>query len=72
LCVVAVLHDLNLAAASCDRLVVLSSGRVVAEGTPADVLTAERVGEVWGVAVWRGVNGATGTPVVLPARPTAR
>ena len=69
LCVVAVLHDLNLAAASCDRLVVLSRGRVVAEGAPTDVLSAERVREVWGVPVWRGQNGATGAPVVLPIRP---
>jgi len=67
LCVVAVLHDLNLAAAACDRLVVLSRGRVVAEGPPAAVLTAERVGEVWGLPVWRGENGASGAPVVLPA-----
>jgi iron complex transport system ATP-binding protein len=68
LCVVAVLHDLNLAAASCDRLVVLSRGRVVAEGRPAEVLTAERVREVWGVPVWRGQNAETGAPVVLPGR----
>jgi iron complex transport system ATP-binding protein len=67
LCVVAVLHDLNLAAAACDRLVVLSSARVVAEGPPADVLTAERVRDVWDVPVWRGENGATGAPIVLPA-----
>jgi iron complex transport system ATP-binding protein len=67
LCVVAVLHDLNLAAAACDRVVVLSSGRVLAEGPPALVLTAERVREVWGVPVWRGENGATGAAVVLPA-----
>ncbi len=67
LCVVAVLHDLNLAAAACDRVVVLSGGRVVAEGAPAEVLTAERVQEVWGVPVWRGENGATGAAVVLPA-----
>jgi iron complex transport system ATP-binding protein len=66
LCVVAVLHDLNLAAAACDRLVVLSRGRVVAEGPPAAVLTAERVREVWGVPVWRGVNATSGAPVVLP------
>jgi iron complex transport system ATP-binding protein len=66
LCVVAVLHDLNLAAQSCHRLVVLSAGRVVAEGRPADVLSAERVEQVWGVKVWRGENGATGAPVVLP------
>jgi iron complex transport system ATP-binding protein len=67
LCVVAVLHDLNLAADACDRLAVLSRGRVVAEGAPAGVLTAERVREVWGVPVWRGENGVTGAPVVLPA-----
>ncbi|ABC83233.1 ABC transporter ATP-binding protein [Anaeromyxobacter dehalogenans] len=66
LCVVAVLHDLNLAAAACDRLVVLSRGRVVAEGAPDEVITAERVREVWEVPVWRGENGVTGAPVVLP------
>jgi iron complex transport system ATP-binding protein len=70
LCVVAVLHDLNLAAASCDRLVVLSRGTVVADGAPAEVLTAARVSEVWGVPVWRGSNGETGAPVVLPAMPS--
>ena len=69
LCVVAVLHDLNLAAATCDRLVVLSRGRVVAEGSPGDVLTAERVREVWETPVWRGENADTGAPVVLPAIP---
>jgi iron complex transport system ATP-binding protein len=67
LCVVAVLHDLNLAAAACDRVVILDRGRVVAEGAPAAVLTAERVREVWGVPVWRGENDATGAAVVLPA-----
>jgi iron complex transport system ATP-binding protein len=67
LCVVAVLHDLNLAAAACDRVVVLSRGRVVVEGTPSDVLTEERVREVWQVPVWRGENAATGAAVVLPA-----
>jgi iron complex transport system ATP-binding protein len=66
LCVVAVLHDLNLAAAACDRLVALRDGRVAAEGRPAEVLTEARVQEVWGVPVWRGVNGASGATVVLP------
>jgi iron complex transport system ATP-binding protein len=68
LCVVAVLHDLNLAAAACDRVVVLSRGRAVAEGAATDVLTPERVRAVWDVAVWRGTHGATGQPVVLPER----
>ena len=72
LCVVAVLHDLNLAAAACHRVVVLSQGRVVAEGAPTDVLTAERVEAVWGVPVWRGENAATGATVVLPSLPAHR
>jgi iron complex transport system ATP-binding protein len=67
LCVVAVLHDLNLAAAACDRVVVLSAGRVVAEGAPAAVLTEERVRDVWGVPVWRGENARSGAAVVLPS-----
>ncbi len=66
LAVVAVLHDLNLAAAACDRLVVMAAGRVVAEGRPDEVLTATLVREVWGIPVWRGENGTTGAPVVLP------
>ena len=66
LCVLAVLHDLNLAAAACDRLVVLAGGRVVAEGAPGEVLTAARVSEVWQVPVWRGENARSGAPVVLP------
>jgi len=65
LCVLAVLHDLNLAAAACDRLVVMARGRIVADGQPAQVLTAERVRAVWNVPVWRGEN-ARGAPVVLP------
>jgi iron complex transport system ATP-binding protein len=40
---------------------------VVAEGRPSEVLTEDRVREVWGVPVWRGENGATGATVVLPS-----
>ena len=43
------LHDLNLAALFCDRVVVLSEGRAVRAGTPAEVLTEELVGEVYRV-----------------------
>jgi iron complex transport system ATP-binding protein len=72
LCVVAVLHDLNLAGESADRIVVLSRGRVVADGPPREVLSAERVSAVWGVPVWRGENGVTGAPVVLPVTSPGR
>ncbi|MEU4896961.1 ABC transporter ATP-binding protein [Streptomyces sp. NPDC044780] len=43
------LHDLNLAAMYCDRLIVLREGRVAAGGTPREVLTEDLVAEVYGV-----------------------
>ena len=62
--VLVVLHDLNLAARSCDRLLVLDGGRVVAEGAPSVVLTADLIGSVFGARV-RVLDDA-GTPVVVP------
>lgn len=50
LTVVAVTHDLNLAAAYAGRMVVLHQGQVAAEGPPAEVLTADLLREVFGVA----------------------
>lgn len=47
---VVTLHDLTLAALFCDRLVVLHEGRLAAAGTPAEVLTAELISSVYGVA----------------------
>jgi iron complex transport system ATP-binding protein len=43
-----VVHDLALAAAVADTAVVVSEGRTVAAGRPAEVLTAERLAETWG------------------------
>jgi iron complex transport system ATP-binding protein len=47
--VLVVLHDVNLAARWCDRLLLLAQGRVVADGAPAEVLTEARLREVYGV-----------------------
>jgi iron complex transport system ATP-binding protein len=47
--VVAVLHDLGLAAAFFPRLVLLDRGRIVADGTPPEVLSGERIRGVFGV-----------------------
>jgi iron complex transport system ATP-binding protein len=54
---VAALHDLNLAARYCDRVVVLDAGRVVAHGVPADVLTSELLADVFGVRCTCVVSG---------------
>ena len=44
-----ILHDLNLAAGCCDRLLLLGQGRVAARGTPAQVLTPDTLRQVYGV-----------------------
>ena len=52
--VVAVMHELTLAARFCDRLVLLHDGRVVADGVPEAVLDAANLRSVYGVEAWRG------------------
>jgi iron complex transport system ATP-binding protein len=47
--VLAILHDLTLAARFADRIVVMDHGRLVADGPPRDVLTAERIASVFAV-----------------------
>ncbi len=47
--VVAVLHDLGLAGAFFPRLVLLDRGRIVADGDPSEVLSGQRIREVFGV-----------------------
>lgn len=49
LLVVAVTHDLNLAAAYSDRVIMLRAGEIVADAAPSDVMTAEMVRRVFGV-----------------------
>lgn len=71
LTVIAVLHDLNLAAAHAGRVAVLGSGRVVADGTPASVLSAELVRAVFGVAVDEA-RTADGRSFLVPHAPLER
>ncbi|MEV7228024.1 ABC transporter ATP-binding protein [Polymorphospora sp. NPDC051019] len=65
LTVLVVLHDLNLAAATCDRIGVLSQGRLVAAGTPDEVLTVDLVRDVFGVDATVVPHPLTGTPQLL-------
>ena len=64
--VVVVLHDLSLGSAYADRLALVSGGRLEALGTPAEVLTAERVERVYGLPV--ELHEVAGRPVVVPLR----
>jgi iron complex transport system ATP-binding protein len=57
---IAALHDLNLAAAYCDRVFVLHRGSIRARGTPSEVLTAALVEEVYGVRAAVGRHPLTG------------
>src|SRR5947209_5531562 len=62
--VLSIFHDLNLAAATCDRMYVLSGGRVVAEGPPDRVLTRSLLAEVYRVEAEVVPNSMTGRPMV--------
>ena len=66
--VVTVLHDLGLAAAYADRVVMLTRGTVVAAGPPASVLRPERLSEVYRHDVEVVAHPITGALLVLPKR----
>jgi len=66
--VISALHDLTLAAAYTDRLVMLNNGEIVASGTAAEVLTANRLGRVYDVRVNVTVDPEDGSVVVVPRR----
>ena len=61
-----VLHDLALAGAACDRLVLLRAGRLLSEGSTAEVLRPEMLGEAYGTEVHVVPDPATGQPLVAP------
>lgn len=69
--VVAALHDLSHAAAYADHVVVLADGRVVAAGSPRDVLTPELIRSVYGVRAEVLEHPLTGRPLIAVASPTA-
>ncbi|MHC6628963.1 ABC transporter ATP-binding protein [Streptomyces globosus] len=64
---VAVLHDLNHAARYATHLIALRGGKVIAQGPPAEVVTAELVERVFGLRCQIIDDPETGTPLVIPA-----
>lgn len=69
--VIAVMHDLNLAAMFADRILIMKSGRVVRDGPPNQTITESNVSDVFGVTSAVGVLPPTSIPFSLPhsARP---
>jgi iron complex transport system ATP-binding protein len=65
--IVAVLHDLNHACRYATELIVMRAGSVVAQGAPADVLTADLVEQVFAMPCRVMPDPETGTPMVIPA-----
>lgn len=68
---IAALHELHVAAHYCDRLYLLEAGRIVAHGTPAQVLTAETIAAVYRVRANVHLHPRSGKPRIdfLPDEP---
>lgn len=64
--VVVVLHELNLAARYADELVVMSAGRIVAQGTPQDVITPGVLADAFALDARVIADPLTSTPLVIP------
>lgn len=64
--VVMVLHDLNQACRYADHIVAMKAGRIVGEGTAAEVVTAATVEEVFGLRCVVGEDPVSGTPMAVP------
>ncbi len=69
---VAVLHDLNLATRYATHLIAMRDGAIVAEGNPADIVTAEMVEQTFGLACRVIPDPETGTPLIVPVDRAAR
>ncbi|HID95955.1 MAG TPA: heme ABC transporter ATP-binding protein [Candidatus Latescibacteria bacterium] len=63
--ILAVSHDLNLAAAYCSKLMLLDKGRIHSIGTPGEILRREVIEDVYQTPVIIGKNPATGSPNLM-------
>lgn len=64
--VLMVLHDLNLASLYADRVAILTNGHITAQGSPSQVLTADRLTSIYRVPVHVIPHPDYGTPLILP------
>jgi iron complex transport system ATP-binding protein len=65
LTVMAAVHDLNLAAQYCDRVILIHEGKIHAEGTPQEVITENNMRQVYGAENCVFTHPANGLPTVL-------
>ncbi len=70
--IVLVLHDLNLACRYADHLIAMREGRIVAQGPPGDVITADIVQAVFGLDCEVIADPLTATPLVVPRPRSSR
>jgi iron complex transport system ATP-binding protein len=63
---IVVSHDLNLAARFCDRLLLLNSGKIYAIGHPKEVLSPEKIREVYHINVKIGYHPENRSPNIIP------
>ena len=59
------IHDLNIASCYCDKIVLMKAGRIVDIGTPWEVLTPQKVKDLFGVDCQITTNEATGRPNIV-------
>lgn len=60
---VIVLHDVNMAARYCDEMIALKNGRLIARGTPEEIVRPETLAAIYGVAMGILPHPATGQPI---------
>jgi ferric hydroxamate transport system ATP-binding protein len=61
--VVVVLHDVNMAARYCDEIIALHSGKMIARGTPDEIMTPESLAAIYGINMDVIKHPSTGVPV---------
>jgi len=69
--ILAVSHDLNLAAHYCERVLVFKEGSLMFDGLPQEAITTDTIRDVYGTDVVVRMNDQTGRPFVLPIRSQA-
>lgn len=63
--IITVLHDINLAASYCSDIVMMKEGKVNDTGTVLDVLTCQRLSDVYGVSFFKTIHPKTGKPYFI-------